>query len=105
MKFGSRVRQLRIEKKMTQAQLAKSLGISARTVSFIETGKYYPKNEEIIEKIANYFNVTADYLFGLSNLKNDNEANELTDCLESLNEKGQKSLMEYAKLLKLKYKK
>lgn len=104
MSFGNRLRNLRIEKNMTQAQLAKILGTSARTVSFIETGKYYPKNEEIIKRIASVFNVTADYLFGISELKNSNESNALLDCYECLDENGRLHLMEYAELLKLKYK-
>lgn len=63
MGFGERLRSLREEKKITQKELAKLFKIAESTVSMYERGEREP-NFEIVNKIANFFNVSADYLLG-----------------------------------------
>lgn len=67
--FKQRLKELRLEKKISQAELASELNISNRTISMYEQGKSEP-NIEILLKIAKYFHVTSDYLIGLSDKKN-----------------------------------
>ncbi|WP_241243639.1 helix-turn-helix domain-containing protein [Caldicellulosiruptor changbaiensis] len=62
--FGKRLKELREEKGLTQAELAKELGISVQNLSYYENGRE-PKYELLI-KIADYFGVTVDYLIGRS---------------------------------------
>lgn len=63
MGFGERLRSLREEKKITQKELAKLFKIAESTVSMYERGEREP-NFEIVNKIANFFNVSTDYLLG-----------------------------------------
>ena len=62
--FGNKIKELREERKLTQSQLAKVLGIYQTQVSKIELGFIEP-NLDLIRKFARYFNVSADYLLGL----------------------------------------
>lgn len=63
--IGSRVRQLRNEAKMTQAELAGCVGCSSQVISNIERN-YSRATPEILAKIAKHFNVPADYLMNQS---------------------------------------
>jgi len=63
MRFSDKLKQLRNEKKITQVELAKSIGISDRTIIRYEAGVVEPPLSTLIT-IADYFNVSADYLLG-----------------------------------------
>ncbi len=63
--FGERLKALRAEKNIGQNLLAKELEISNASVSYWETGKQEPTAEAIF-KLAIYFNVSADYLLGIT---------------------------------------
>ena len=63
--FGERLRDLRQEKHMTQKQLADKLDLVKGTISAYEQGKKYPSIEVLI-KLCNVFQISADYLLGLS---------------------------------------
>ena len=58
-----KIRELRNLFGLSQKELAKSLSIPQNTFSQYETGKRAP-DFETLKKIANYFNVTVDYLLG-----------------------------------------
>ena len=62
MSFGESLQALRKENKVTQEQLANYLGVSAQAVSKWENGSY-PEGD-LIPKIADYFKVSTDYLYG-----------------------------------------
>lgn len=66
--FGERVRNLREDADLNQTQLGAALQMTQRKISYIECGKYEPSMEDIIA-ICRYFNVSADYLLGLSKEK------------------------------------
>lgn len=57
------LRKLRKERNVTQKQLARALGVSESTISLYESGKHEPDHATLI-KIADYFNVSIDYLLG-----------------------------------------
>jgi len=57
---------LRDSKNIKQGELAKAIGITNKTISMIETGQR-AASIEVIDSLANYFNVPVDYLTG-SNL-------------------------------------
>ena len=59
----NRIKQLRKAKGMSQAQLAKEVGIVKQLVSYYELEKRKPK-PEIWQKLADFFNVSVDYLKG-----------------------------------------
>lgn len=62
--FGERLLELRKEKNISQANLAKALGVSFSVICYWETDRSEPTAVNIV-KIAKYFNTTADYLLGL----------------------------------------
>ena len=61
--FKIRLKELRESKKISQAKFAKELGISQGSVGNWESGIREP-NFQMIEKIADYFDVPIDYLLG-----------------------------------------
>lgn len=63
--FGIKLKTLRLEKKLTQEQLAQKLDLVKGTVSAYEQDKMYPSVEVLI-KLCTIFDVSADYLLGLS---------------------------------------
>ncbi len=64
-----RIISLRLEKNMTQSQLAKALKISPSSIGMYEQGRRKP-SYELLEEISDYFNVDMDYLMGRSEIKN-----------------------------------
>lgn len=64
--MGERLRFLRQEKGIGQNKLAADLGISNASISYWENAKQEPTAEALF-KLAVYFDVTADYLLGLTN--------------------------------------
>ena len=61
--FQNIFKRLRTSSKLTQAEMAEKLGISRSTIGMYETGAREP-DFEILEKIADFFNVDTDYLLG-----------------------------------------
>ena len=61
-----RLKQLRIEQKMTQKELAKATGLSQSAIAYWETGQRIPSALSVIA-LAEYFHVSIDYLVGLKN--------------------------------------
>ncbi|MBO5049374.1 MAG: helix-turn-helix transcriptional regulator [Oscillospiraceae bacterium] len=58
-----RLKELRKRKGLSQLRLATDLHTTQNTISRYETGEREPGIDELI-KIANYFNVSVDYLLG-----------------------------------------
>ncbi len=58
-----RLRDLRKERKLSMKKLGELIGLSESTVSLYETGKREPDNETLM-KLADYFEVSVDYLLG-----------------------------------------
>lgn len=63
--FGKRIVELRTEKNITQAELAKAIGISRSALALYETEKREP-SIDTLNKLASHFNVWVDYLSGHS---------------------------------------
>lgn len=62
-KFDSRLRDLRIEKNMSRAELAEKLHVTIRSISYWETGKRECTFDMLIA-IADIFDTSIDYLLG-----------------------------------------
>ena len=65
----NRIKALRKEKDIKQDVLANLLGLEVAGISKLETGRV-PLKDEYIIKLANYFNVSTDYLLGKSDIRN-----------------------------------
>ena len=63
IKFSERLRELRREKKVTQAKMADFLGIKLRSYQNYEGSSRRPDYEGLVA-LADYFDVTTDYLLG-----------------------------------------
>ena len=66
--FGENLKELRIEKGLTQKALATALGVTIPTLSHWECGYQEPSYSDLI-KICRFFGVSADYMLGLSKNK------------------------------------
>lgn len=67
----NRIKFLRNEKNINQDVLAKLLGLEIAGISKLETGRV-PLKDEYIIKLADYFDVSTDYLLGKSDIRNFN---------------------------------
>ena len=63
MNFAERIKLLRIERGLKQTDLAKAFGITSRQYQNYEYGKQTP-DFKTLAIIADYFNVSVDYLMG-----------------------------------------
>lgn len=63
--IGKRLKTIRADKRITQSDVARYLGCARTTYTQYETGVSEP-DIETINKLANYFGVTSDYLLGRS---------------------------------------
>ena len=64
--MNNRIKDLREDRDMRQSDLAAATGIDQRTISNYETGKTSPDAYALI-KLADFFNVSVDYLLGRTN--------------------------------------
>lgn len=70
--IGARIKLLREELGLKQEELAKALSVSPSAIGMYERNLREPNNELTL-KIADYFNVTVDYLLGKSEIRNPEE--------------------------------
>jgi len=63
LELGQRIKLLRLQKNLTQEQLAEIIGISRSALSMYELNEREPDIETII-KFADFFQVSTDYLLG-----------------------------------------
>jgi len=68
IKIGAKIKELRTRENITQQQLAEILGVTNQAVSKWEGENGYPDIEYIV-LLADYFNVTTDYLLGYAGSK------------------------------------
>lgn len=83
--IGFRIKDLRIENKNTQKELAEYLGLTPKMISFYEKEERFPPHD-IILKLANYFNVSTDYLLGRTDEKNNNDKSNKIDINRNEND-------------------
>lgn len=63
MDFAGRLRELRMQKGLSQEELAKRLGLSNSAISMYERGSRKP-SLELLETLQEFFNVDIAYLLG-----------------------------------------
>lgn len=66
--FSKILRQLRTEHNLSQLELGNELNLAQRTISNYENGNRFP-DELVLNLIADYFDVSMDYLLGRTSLK------------------------------------
>lgn len=107
--LGNRIKTLREELGIKQEELAKKMSVSPSAIGMYETNKREPNNELIL-KLAQFFNVSTDYLLGKTDVKN--PINQIDDILnetmigmskkeyEALNETQKKQIRDFALFVK-----
>ena len=68
IKFAERLRELRKERHVTQKDMGEILGIQLRSYQRYESGDRRPDYEKLVA-LADYFDVTTDYLLGRSDVR------------------------------------
>lgn len=63
--LGEKIRNMREDKDLNQTQLGQAVNMTQRKISYIECGKYEPSLDDLVA-LCRFFNVSADYLLGLS---------------------------------------
>lgn len=108
-----RLKELRIEKGKTQKEMAKDLGTTDVSIGRYEAGTREPKTD-ILNALADYFDVTTDYLLGRTDEKQPKKerfqsVNTISahriGKIEKLSEEALDQLDDYIQYLELKYKK
>ncbi len=83
--FGIQLAKLRKEKSVTQEQIADYLGVSPQAISKWENGSY--PNGDLLPRIADYFGVSIDYLYGREK-KEVSLEQQLLESIQSMAENG-----------------
>ncbi|MDY2783837.1 MAG: helix-turn-helix domain-containing protein [Candidatus Pseudoruminococcus sp.] len=97
-KFKKIFLQLRLSKGFNQEEMSKALGISKSTIAMWETGKRFP-SPDMVELIADYFNVDIDYLYGRTDIKRKVIYDEFGDEYTNNNQLSHKDQKEITKIL------
>ncbi len=67
MGIGSRIKLLRLERKVTQKDIAEGAGVSPVSIQRFEYGTVRPGLDTLVA-LADYFDVSLDYLVGRSDI-------------------------------------
>lgn len=78
MEIGKIIKQARVNKKITQEQLAEAIGVTTQAVSKWETNCSYP-DITLIPAIANYLDVSSDELLGIKLEERKNKINNIVN--------------------------
>ena len=98
--FASILKQLRLQKGLTQPQLAERLGISRSAISMYGRGEREP-DTATMEAIAALFGVDMNYLYGMPTVTFDDFTYALHNESKDLTEENKQKLLEMARLFKL----
>lgn len=80
----NRIKELRLEKGLSQKALAEKVGISNQSISSYEKGIRKPKIE-VWKNLADFFNVPITYIQGISNVSNVNAFNDFEKFMDTIN--------------------
>lgn len=97
--FSERLKELRKKNNITQEQVAKHLGVKRSTYSNYEYGNREPDNETL-NKIADYFEVSVDYLLGRDGNRgylSDEQAWKIVDIIMNLSEHRKEAIINLLK--------
>ena len=87
LSIGANIKRKRLERGLTQEEVASHIGVSFQTVSKWERGDGYP-DIEMLPAIANYFSVSVDELLGVSDVEKKNIYDEINSKWSYNNKNG-----------------
>lgn len=98
MKFSDKLRNLIEERNLTQKKVANDLNIAPSTMGGYVQGSSEP-DFETLRRIAEYFNVSTDYLLGIKSINcNNSVEDELLRVFRSLTNEQQCIFIEQGKI-------
>ena len=81
--LSERLKQLRAEQHLSQRSLADKLNISQQSITAWETGRSEPTSGALT-KIANFFDVSTDYLLGQTDIKKSQKEIDNQDPIDKM---------------------
>lgn len=81
MKYGSRLKQLRNKKGLSQKELTDRLHLNRSTYARYETSTTQP-DYDTLEKLADFYDVSVDYILGRTDNPNSGDENEFDPLKE-----------------------
>ena len=81
--LGKRIKALRKKERLTQADLAKELGVSPSAVGMYEQDRREPDNT-VLAKICTLLDTTPDYLIGFTSQKEEQDIGDVIDDFTKL---------------------
>ena len=100
MAFSDSLKKFRKDSRLTQKQVADAIGIQTNAYQAYEYGKVKP-SIEVLTRIAEAFNVSADYLLGLNDTRTNTES-QLLNTYRNLDENNRRTLTDMANFLNMK---
>lgn len=98
MKFSNKLRNLIEERNLTQKKVANDLNIAPSTMGGYVQGSSEP-DFETLKRIAEYFNVSADYLLSMKSINcSSSSEDELLRVFRSLTNEQQRIFIEQGKV-------
>ena len=85
--FANRLKELRVEKGLSQEDFGKEIGVSRGSISYYEKEERVP-DIVVLAAVSKYFNVSTDYLLGISEHKSRNAQKAATCEFTGLSEKA-----------------
>lgn len=105
--MGSRIREERLKSGMSQDELAEKLGMKRANISNYEAGRVIPPGNILLE-LSKIFNVTTDYLLGLSidaeeNISIDDNLMQIQRAKRKLNMENRNRMDKMLEIVKLSF--
>lgn len=97
--ISKKIKLLREEANLTQSQLAEKLGIATSSISQYESGDRIP-SDNIKMKMAQFFDVSLDFLMGYSDIRNPYVFFTLSEYFNSLTEKEINEVIKFIMFIK-----
>ena len=82
MEFKDRLKEIRLNKKLTQKEIAEKLGTSQPSYQNWEKGTRKP-SRITLQKIATFFNVSTDYLLGKTDIPDPDSDIDLDSAIDN----------------------
>ena len=102
MTFGERLKHLREENDEKQSDIAKLLFVTNGMISFYEKNIHFPNDPKALITLAQHFNVSLDYLLGMTNIKSQSQFIAIYNSISTLSTESLNDLSEYIEYLKFK---
>lgn len=97
--FQERLKQLINETGVKAADISRATGISTAAISkYLSDGKKKP-NASYVMKIAKYFNVTSEWLYGVTDVRKPFYEPSIVEIYEKLSDLGKKEVCDFALFL------